>query len=220
VFAAGRFRGHEAEGSAVDLNPPRMASMSGPVAVEGAVPEAEMSRGERVVGAVAVGAAAVAWWPAFTLGAWGAVFFEQVLALWAAATAALVVVLMRGSSRRTPWPVTASLLIPSVWLALTMLPVAEAGTPADFMAWTAIAFTTLGVPYLLVVLLRIASPGSAALVDIRHRAAAGIAVLLVVVLAYLLGTQHPRILTCEDFTISGNSQPDGCTPGDSILQRP
>jgi hypothetical protein len=27
------------------------------------------------------------WWPAFTLGAYGVVFFEQALSLWAAATA-------------------------------------------------------------------------------------------------------------------------------------
>lgn len=184
------------------------------------MPEATTRRAERMVGAVAVGAAAVAWWPAFTLGAWGAVFFEQVLALWAASTAALLVVLLRGASRTAPWPVTASLLIPSVWLAVTMLPVAEAGTPADLMAWGAIGFTILGVPYLLVVLLRIASPGSAALVDTRHRAAAAGSVLLVVVLAYVLGTQHPRFLTCDDFTISGNSRPEGCVPGESPLLRP
>ena len=184
------------------------------------MPGAATRRAERVVGAVAVGTAAVAWWPAFTLGAWGAVFFEQVLALWAASTAALVVVLMRVGRRTTPWPVTASLLIPSVWLVVTMLPVAEEGTAADAMAWAAIGFTILGVPYLLAVLLRVASPESSALVDVRHRAAAAVSVLLVVVLAYTLGTQHPRFLTCEDFAISGNSQPEGCATGSSGLVRP
>jgi hypothetical protein len=162
----------------------------------------------------------VAWWPAFTLGAWGAVFFEQVLALWAASTAALVVLLVRSGAWAVPWPMTASLLIPSIWLLVTMLPVAEDGTPAVILAWAAITFTVLGVPYLLLVLLRVASPDAEGLVDIRHRATAGAAVLLVVVLAYLLGTQHPRFLTCDDFVISGNSQPEGCVTGGSNLQRP
>ena len=184
------------------------------------MPGAATRRAERVVGAVAVGTAAVAWWPAFTLGAWGAVFFEQVLALWAASTAALAVLLLRRVAWEVPWPMMASLLIPSAWLLVEMLPVAEEGTPAAILAWIAITFTILGVPYLLLVLLRVASPGASALVDVRHRAAAGAAVVLVVVMAYVLGTQHPRFLTCEDFAISGNSQPEGCAPGGSNLQRP
>jgi hypothetical protein len=31
--------------------------------------------------------------------------------------------------------------------------------------------------------------------------------------SFLTGTQHPRILTCEDFSISGNYSPDNCSPG-------
>jgi len=31
--------------------------------------------------------------------------------------------------------------------------------------------------------------------------------------AYVMGTQHPRLLTCEDFTISGNFAPEDCSPG-------
>jgi hypothetical protein len=42
-----------------------------------------------------VGIVAVAWWPAFTLGAWHQIFFDDFLALWAvASTAALVYVLI------------------------------------------------------------------------------------------------------------------------------
>ena len=48
----------------------------------------DIARARRTVGAVAMAAAVVAWWPAFTVGAWGGVFFEQILTLWAAAAAA------------------------------------------------------------------------------------------------------------------------------------
>ena len=44
------------------------------------------------VGVAMVGMAVVVWWPAFTLGAWGDLFFDQLLAVWAAATAAFVFV--------------------------------------------------------------------------------------------------------------------------------
>jgi hypothetical protein len=42
----------------------------------------------RALSVSAVGAAVISWWPAFTLGAYHTVFFEQLLALWAASTAA------------------------------------------------------------------------------------------------------------------------------------
>ena len=50
----------------------------------------------------------------------------------------------------------------------------------------------------------------------RDNAVAIAAVALVVVLSFAMGTQHRRLLTCEDFKISGNDQPAGCTPGNGI----
>ncbi|MCS5722962.1 hypothetical protein N1028_04890 [Herbiconiux sp. CPCC 203407] len=40
------------------------------------------------------------------------------------------------------------------------------------------------------------------------------AVGFIAVASFLLGANHSRFLTCEDFTLSGNSEPPGCTPGD------
>jgi 1,4-dihydroxy-2-naphthoyl-CoA synthase len=40
-------------------------------------------------------------------------------------------------------------------------------------------------------------------------------VVLVMVAAYGIGTQHPHMLSCDDFTISGNFAPENCTPGTS-----
>jgi len=174
---------------------------------------------QRVVGTVAVGAAAVTWWPAFTLGAWRAVFFEQLLLLWAVATAALVVVVLRGRPKGVSAPLAASLLIPSVWLVSAFLPIPDGSTLSAFTNWAGIAITLLGFPFMVWVLLQIAKP-STVTVDPRYRAAAIIAVLLVALLSYLLGTQHPRFLTCADFAISGNSEPPGCTVGEGTLSRP
>jgi hypothetical protein len=38
-------------------------------------------------------------------------------------------------------------------------------------------------------------------------------VLLIMLAAYGLGTQHPRFLTCQDFTVSGNFAPENCSAG-------
>ena len=62
-------------------------------------------------------------------------------------------------------------------------------------------------------LLRRAMPGA----GVVHRNAVVAAVVAVVVVAYGLGTIQERIFTCGDFTISGNSEPPGCTPGGPSL---
>jgi hypothetical protein len=50
--------------------------------------------------------------------------------------------------------------------------------------------------------------------DGRRLAAAAIGIVaLIMATAYLVGTQHPRVLTCEDFSISGNYAPEDCAPG-------
>jgi len=42
---------------------------------------------------------------------------------------------------------------------------------------------------------------------------ASVVVLLVMLASYGLGRQHPHLLSCQDFIISGNSVPENCTPG-------
>ena len=59
-------------------------------------------------------------------------------------------------------------------------------------------------------------PGVESVVRRRDNVVAIGAIALVVVLSFTLGTQHPRVLTCEDFKISGNDQPAGCTPGTGV----
>ena len=79
--------------------------------------------GLRRLAAITVATSLLVWWPAFTLGVYDEIFFEQLFALWAASTTAFfVAVLLLG---RRAQPEVYSLLIPSVWIALTWL------TPAD-----------------------------------------------------------------------------------------
>ena len=169
---------------------------------------------KRVI-ATAVAASAIGWWPAFTLGVYGVIFFEQHLALWAVATGAFLAMCLidgRASMRR---PVTYALLLPSFWLILVWLMPVTAGTSYDtLLFWVGLTITLLGMPFLAAFMVRMLLPQSRGLH--RSHALRVIAVVLLVMLAsYGIGTMHPHMLSCEDFTVSGNFAPPNCTPGTS-----
>ncbi|WP_062461018.1 hypothetical protein [Demequina soli] len=187
---------HEGEGPAVAPNPAQ-----------------EAQRARRTVGAFVVGAATVIWWPAFTLGAWGRVFFEQILLLWAAATAALLVVLFRQGGERPRGRVLATLLVPTLWIVGEFVGSA-ADNPAvtQLVRWFGAIVTVVGLPTLVWVLLRTVRPDLVEAVPARGWAAAAATVGIIAAVSLVLGWLNPHFLQCEDFTISGNSPPPGCTP--------
>ena len=177
----------------------------------------EITRARRTIGAVALAAAVVAWWPAFTLGAWGGVFFEQVLALWAAATAAFVIAMFREGSRRLPTPIVATLLLPSLWIGLSFLPIRDGTFLSDVVTWFGVGITMVGLPFMVWVILQVSRPDITEAVAGRTWAVAGLAIVAVAVLSFALGRLHPHFLTCDDFKISGNDIPANCTPGEPSL---
>jgi hypothetical protein len=166
----------------------------------------------RRLAAITVATSLLVWWPAFTLGVYDEIFFEQLFALWAAATAAfLVAVLLLG--RRTQ-PAVYSLLLPSVWVLLTwLIPAETTSLGHDVLLWFGVLVTLAGLPAMVALVLVMVVPGAES-VRGRDNVVAIAAVALVVALSYTMGTQHRRLLTCEDFEISGNNLPAGCTPGD------
>jgi hypothetical protein len=166
----------------------------------------------RRVVAIAVAAASIGWWPAFTLGVYGVIFFEQHLALWAAATSAFIAVEIGGGRRVLRRVSNYTLLLPSLWLVLIwLLPVTDS-TARYLLFWFGVVVTLLGMPALTAFLVRLLIPGAEDLP--RKRAAIAIAsVAIVMATAYALGTQHPHMLSCDDFSISGNFAPANCNPG-------
>jgi hypothetical protein len=162
--------------------------------------------------AITVATSLLVWWPAFTLGVYKAIFFEQLLALWAVATAAfLVAVLLLG---RRAQPELYSLLLPSVWIVLTWLTPADTTSLGhDILFWLGVLVTLAGFPAMVALVLVMVVPGVESVHRGRDTFVAIAAIALVVVLSFTLGTQHRRLLTCEDFEISGNKAPAECTPG-------
>ncbi|MFJ6653046.1 hypothetical protein ACIQLJ_09670 [Microbacterium sp. NPDC091313] len=166
------------------------------------------------IGVVMVGMAAVVWWPAFTLGAWHEIFFDDVLAVWAVSTAAFVFVLIE----RRPWPGrlrrAALLLLPSLWIVLNFIAGPETSDLLTALVVLAgLVAIIVGFPFTVWVLVRIVWPDYGS--DLGARAKWGVALVVIAIAAgsFVLGLNQARFLTCDEFTISGNSQPPGCTPG-------
>ena len=158
-----------------------------------------------------VGMAAVAWWPAFTLGAWGEIFFDDVLALWAASTAAFVFVLVERRPVGGRLVRALVLLLPSVWLLLNFIVDDETTDLAlALVDLAAIAAVIVGIPFTLWVLVRIVWPDFVTETLPRTKVLIAGVVLGVMVASFVLGLNQARFLTCEDFAISGNSEPPGC----------
>jgi hypothetical protein len=181
---------------------------------QGVTPSAiKLDEDSRRVAAAAVAAAAIGWWPAFTFGVYGVIFFEQRITLWAIATTAFLVLgLVRGIQvwRR---PAVLSLLIPSLWLIFAWLLPAGGTSPASqALFWFGVVVTGIGMPAFAAFMVRLLIPEAERMHGREALAAFGV-VILIMLGAFGLGTQHARILTCGDFTISGNYAPEGCTPG-------
>jgi hypothetical protein len=166
----------------------------------------------RRVAAAAVAGSAVGWWPAFTLGVYHVIFFEQHLALWVAATAAFLGAGLAGGRKVWRRPAIWALLLPSLWLVLVwILPVGGGSGIYEVLFWFGVVITVLGMPLLALFLVRLLIPHAERLRG-RDAVIVSSVVLFVMLASYGVGTQHPRMINCHDFTISGNFAPENCTP--------
>ena len=93
-----------------------------------------------------------------------------------------------------------------------LIPAETTSLGDDVLFWGGVLVTLAGFPAMVAIVLVMVVPGAES-VRGRDTVVAIAAIALVVVLSYIMGTQHRRLLTCEDFKISGNDQPAGCTRG-------
>jgi len=167
----------------------------------------------RRLAAAAIAGATLGWWPAFTLGVYGVIFFEQHLALWAAATSAFLALGFARGLRVWRRPAVLALLLPTLWMVLAwILPVGGTSGIYQVLFWLGVVITVLGMPALAAFMVRVLIPTAERLQGREKFAAIGV-VAFVMLTSFVIGTQHPRMLTCEDFSISGNFAPENCSPG-------
>ncbi|GAA1951190.1 hypothetical protein [Microbacterium aquimaris] len=163
------------------------------------------------VGVAMVGMAVVVWWPAFTLGAYGDLFFDQLMAVWAAATAAFVFVLVERRPVGVRLLRAFLLLLPSVWLALMFFVGDEEEDLFVFLIDAgAILAVLIGLPFTLWLLVRIVWPEFGEETRVSTKWLIALVVVGVAAASFVLGLNHTAFLTCEDFIDSGNAAPAGC----------
>lgn len=163
-----------------------------------------------VEGLVIIGTALSVWWPAFTLGAWDMLFFDQLLTVWVISTIACVIVLAQPRPAHHRIRRSIALAIPSLWLVLFLS--ADVGDTELLLIvdLLAVVIAVTGLPMTLWVMLRLFWPQALGSVPKRLAITAVAVVLGIVIASYALGANHQRFLTCEDFTIAGHSEPPGC----------
>jgi hypothetical protein len=163
---------------------------------------------------------------AFSIGAYGDLFFETYLKIW---VAAMVVILGSLALPRNNRPIGTKgiflMLLPTLYfpasVATTLLvsqPIDETGEASLTDLWmfiilliTALAYV-ISLPYVVFTLARILDTNLVELPTRRMRISLVVIALAMGVSGFGLGTLHPYWLTCEEFLTAGTYIPANCTP--------
>ncbi|MGI9666210.1 MAG: hypothetical protein ACR2N2_03795 [Acidimicrobiia bacterium] len=159
---------------------------------------------------IVAGSSTIAFMLGFNFGAFGEVFFEQVFAVWVLATVVLVASIVAPLPPHT-WPRRAILLLPSAWIVLAWIDTTQELQRSDqLLLIVTVAVTVIALPLVGWFLITAINADFAQLPQ-RHRriVVAGTAFFLVAGL--LFGVFHNNVLSCNDFKISGNFEPENCT---------
>ena len=166
--------------------------------------------------AIATVTMALVTWPiAFNLGAYDAVFYDDVFQFVVAATAGLAVTTITPPYRgRTLRSVRLALAAPAVWLGLSVIyfdSTAEAAADPVFGVLGLVA-AVVSIPTVITLLIDLFVPELTSMRETRLVASAIAVIVLIAVAGFAVGTNNDAFLTCEDFTIAGSDQPANCAP--------
>jgi hypothetical protein len=150
---------------------------------------------------------------AFNLGAYDAVFYDDIFRVVVASTILLVITFF-DEPYGSPWMwlVRIALASPMAWFLAAGFAVGSTGEAVErpgFAIWL-ILVAVVSVPVTLRLLADLFMPDLSR--EGSRRMLIGIVSLVAVVglAGYVAGNQHPRFMTCNDFAVAGSSEPDGC----------
>jgi len=158
---------------------------------------------------VTVGSATVAFMLGFNVGAFGIIFFDQLLLVWVIATIVLVASIISDLPPNT-WPRRLVLLLPTLWLLSAWVDSAQDVARGErIVFFLTLAVTVVALPFVAWILVTAINTDFAELPrgnKLLVIAAVGIAI----VVGFGIGARNDFILTCDDFRISGNDLPANC----------
>lgn len=166
---------------------------------------------------------AVAIWPiGFNLGAYGTIFYDLLLEIWAISLAALLAGLF--VDRRADTDVLSKLdmvllLMPSLWLLTNQIEHSSGSAVAHWLN-VVLTFTTgfVAVPHILYLVLPISMPEVLEVRGIRRTANLVLLTVLITLAAFTVGYYNDRFMTCQDFAVAGNAEPTNCRNGQEVFR--
>jgi len=164
--------------------------------------------------AVATVTTALVTWPiAFNLGAYDAVFYDDVFKFVVAASVGVAVALVWSPYRGRELALRcAALGAPALWLVLSIIWFDSTAAAASDPVFGVLALLAalVSVPTVLKMTIDLFVPELGSVGDPRAVAFALVVVVIVAVAGFVVGANNDAFLTCEDFKIAGADQPSNC----------
>lgn len=149
---------------------------------------------------------------AFNLGAHHTIFYQNLLLIWMASIVSLLASVFVGKTREGEsyftWWGALLLGMPTIWFFSLSMGLSDTSLWSLLM----IAFSVLvSFPYILWVTMAAAIPDTLQVRSPRLIIGFLVTIISVASLSFITGLYHPYILTCSDFTVSGDFAPANCT---------
>ncbi len=151
----------------------------------------------------------------FELGAFETVVFTRLYGGWFTVTAALVAFILL-PKEKLPFPKNRLffLAVPTGWMLLRLLFPLHGASDAAFPLLFVLGLVSyvLCLPYALCLIVTFVKPELMELSNPRLKLSLVIVFFLFLGFGYLFGSNHPLLLSCDDFSIAGSFIPENCTP--------
>lgn len=160
---------------------------------------------------ITAGSASVAFAVGFNLGAFGVIFFDQLLTVWVVATVILVGSIVSDLPPST-WPRRFVLLVPTLWIVAAWIDNTYTFDSSERVVFTlTVVITMFVLPGVAWILITAINPD---FVDLpgRKKGIVIATVGLFLLIGFGFGARNDMILDCGDFKISGNDLPANCVP--------
>ncbi len=170
--------------------------------------------GTRAIILISVAAAFFAWDVGFEFGAHGRIFFEKVFAAWSISLALLIIfIIIPKRLLRVPPTLWVATAIPTLWLCIALI---NRAAPDEILfrhVMTVLGFLAVLTcfPYVAYVIVSVLYPEFTKMREPGPKIGVVLIIVLMTMAGYLIGSNHYRFLTCEDFEISGQSVPSNCS---------
>ncbi|WP_371170834.1 hypothetical protein [Aliiroseovarius sp. 2305UL8-7] len=156
-----------------------------------------------------IGLTLATWRISFTLGAYGEVFYGDILAIWFVSITALIASFVLGrnidTGRYLTWWGVVLMLLPTVVMTAAIWS-PDVSSLQTILPWLLVP----SIPYIAYILFSVAAPEAVELHDRRLFYWLIAILLLVNVISYFVGAFNYAFLSCEDFIVAGDEAPSNC----------